>query len=143
MTESVPSSRLVTKTARLSSAKAISCAPAPVRKSPATFRLAASTATTPPSFAAQRYLPSGCKAIRVGLAPALTSATTFQVVVSTTATELTRGMLTKSFERSPVSAQSSPGLLSMMSVTSFERSEEHTSELQSRQYLVCRLLLEK
>src|SRR5438445_6585203 len=28
-------------------------------------------------------------------------------------------------------------------VTAFERSEEHTSELQSRQYLVCRLLLEK
>src|SRR3712207_7169228 len=27
--------------------------------------------------------------------------------------------------------------------TSKERSEEHTSELQSRQYLVCRLLLEK
>src|SRR3712207_7319402 len=27
--------------------------------------------------------------------------------------------------------------------TSFTRSEEHTSELQSRQYLVCRLLLEK
>src|SRR3712207_8089916 len=27
--------------------------------------------------------------------------------------------------------------------TSFLRSEEHTSELQSRQYLVCRLLLEK
>src|SRR3712207_7553076 len=26
---------------------------------------------------------------------------------------------------------------------SYERSEEHTSELQSRQYLVCRLLLEK
>src|SRR3712207_8279333 len=26
---------------------------------------------------------------------------------------------------------------------SFARSEEHTSELQSRQYLVCRLLLEK
>src|SRR3712207_8208875 len=25
----------------------------------------------------------------------------------------------------------------------YERSEEHTSELQSRQYLVCRLLLEK
>src|SRR3712207_7615464 len=31
-------------------------------------------------------------------------------------------------------ARSSPG---------FGRSEEHTSELQSRQYLVCRLLLEK
>src|SRR3712207_7121553 len=28
-------------------------------------------------------------------------------------------------------------------VRSFRRSEEHTSELQSRQYLVCRLLLEK
>ena len=28
-------------------------------------------------------------------------------------------------------------------ISSFDRSEEHTSELQSRQYLVCRLLLEK
>src|SRR3712207_7569247 len=28
-------------------------------------------------------------------------------------------------------------------VTTLTRSEEHTSELQSRQYLVCRLLLEK
>src|SRR3712207_7136132 len=27
--------------------------------------------------------------------------------------------------------------------TRYQRSEEHTSELQSRQYLVCRLLLEK
>src|SRR3712207_6854396 len=27
--------------------------------------------------------------------------------------------------------------------TAFHRSEEHTSEVQSRQYLVCRLLLEK
>src|SRR3712207_8220000 len=30
-----------------------------------------------------------------------------------------------------------------MTATSTSRSEEHTSELQSRQYLVCRLLLEK
>src|SRR3712207_8619328 len=30
-----------------------------------------------------------------------------------------------------------------LSSTGVERSEEHTSELQSRQYLVCRLLLEK
>src|SRR6201995_3183525 len=30
-----------------------------------------------------------------------------------------------------------------MSMTLVTRSEEHTSELQSRQYLVCRLLLEK
>src|SRR5947209_20469374 len=28
-------------------------------------------------------------------------------------------------------------------LTALDRSEEHTSELQSRQYLVCRLLLEK
>src|SRR3712207_8172719 len=31
----------------------------------------------------------------------------------------------------------------MTAHNSFDRSEEHTSELQSRQYLVCRLLLEK
>src|SRR3712207_8231375 len=35
----------------------------------------------------------------------------------------------------------SPGTILAASI--FERSEEHTSELQSRQYLVCRLLLEK
>src|SRR3712207_6865536 len=45
-------------------------------------------------------------------------------------------------------ASSSPGLLThaIMSGTPSplsSRSEEHTSELQSRQYLVCRLLLEK
>src|SRR3712207_7544999 len=34
-------------------------------------------------------------------------------------------------------------LLGLVSVGSTDRSEEHTSELQSRQYLVCRLLLEK
>src|SRR3712207_7025633 len=31
----------------------------------------------------------------------------------------------------------------LASMVTFLRSEEHTSELQSRQYLVCRLLLEK
>src|SRR3712207_8346082 len=31
----------------------------------------------------------------------------------------------------------------VVDVTGTSRSEEHTSELQSRQYLVCRLLLEK
>src|SRR3712207_8148466 len=30
-----------------------------------------------------------------------------------------------------------------LSMSTVDRSEEHTSELQSRQYLVCRLLLEK
>src|SRR3712207_9015637 len=34
-------------------------------------------------------------------------------------------------------------LLTSCSTSSSGRSEEHTSELQSRQYLVCRLLLEK
>src|SRR3712207_7646797 len=34
-------------------------------------------------------------------------------------------------------------LLTMESLGIIVRSEEHTSELQSRQYLVCRLLLEK
>src|SRR3712207_7964655 len=35
------------------------------------------------------------------------------------------------------------GLRGAVHVEDFARSEEHTSELQSRQYLVCRLLLEK
>src|SRR3712207_8191278 len=35
------------------------------------------------------------------------------------------------------------GEASVQVVVSLQRSEEHTSELQSRQYLVCRLLLEK
>src|SRR3712207_6949286 len=35
------------------------------------------------------------------------------------------------------------GLLAELGATRDDRSEEHTSELQSRQYLVCRLLLEK
>src|SRR3712207_7876380 len=34
-----------------------------------------------------------------------------------------------------------PGMVGMLAAAG--RSEEHTSELQSRQYLVCRLLLEK
>src|SRR3712207_6977960 len=36
-----------------------------------------------------------------------------------------------------------PGFVSYFVLTPRQRSEEHTSELQSRQYLVCRLLLEK
>src|SRR3712207_8801812 len=39
----------------------------------------------------------------------------------------------------PASAVTAPSA----QVFDFPRSEEHTSELQSRQYLVCRLLLEK
>src|SRR2546422_2624286 len=36
-----------------------------------------------------------------------------------------------------------PATLSLVSASTFSRSEEHTSELQSRLHLVCRLLLEK
>src|SRR3712207_9448462 len=36
-----------------------------------------------------------------------------------------------------------PDEIWVIQINSKERSEEHTSELQSRQYLVCRLLLEK
>src|SRR5947209_14319565 len=36
-----------------------------------------------------------------------------------------------------------PSRIGVTTTGGIERSEEHTSELQSRQYLVCRLLLEK
>src|SRR3712207_7103504 len=45
------------------------------------------------------------------------------------------GMLMKKIQRHETSSTSHPPRIG--------RSEEHTSELQSRQYLVCRLLLEK
>src|SRR3712207_5168658 len=35
------------------------------------------------------------------------------------------------------------GIYNPLNAGLYDRSEEHTSELQSRQYLVCRLLLEK
>src|SRR3712207_8296071 len=42
-----------------------------------------------------------------------------------------------------VFATSGPGATNIVTPLTDARSEEHTSELQSRQYLVCRLLLEK
>src|SRR3712207_7628473 len=49
--------------------------------------------------------------------------------------------------RASAASRSSPATSSAQlhpaRLTSLSRSEEHTSELQSRQYLVCRLLLEK
>src|SRR3712207_6269746 len=42
-----------------------------------------------------------------------------------------------------VTYKSAVGLLGVTDEALLDRSEEHTSELQSRQYLVCRLLLEK
>src|SRR3712207_9306691 len=53
-----------------------------------------------------------------------------------------RGAGTRS-SRCRTTASASPGSITRRSLSAFSRSEEHTSELQSRQYLVCRLLLEK
>src|SRR3712207_7151035 len=50
------------------------------------------------------------------------------------------GIINKS---SPRGALDCISVLAPMDNTAVSRSEEHTSELQSRQYLVCRLLLEK
>src|SRR3712207_7494822 len=55
----------------------------------------------------------------------------------TLATEIWRYTSVASYSRAAV-----PALLLVL-VSAPLRSEEHTSELQSRQYLVCRLLLEK
>src|SRR3712207_8328296 len=53
----------------------------------------------------------------------------------------------KAGEQAPPGARRRPGpaaeLREQHPAKDRERSEEHTSELQSRQYLVCRLLLEK
>src|SRR3712207_7393095 len=43
----------------------------------------------------------------------------------------------------PICREASPGTSGRTGGYAYARSEEHTSELQSRQYLVCRLLLEK
>src|SRR3712207_8420821 len=45
--------------------------------------------------------------------------------------------------RAPVRGEQPGGQVVALAVLGVDRSEEHTSELQSRQYLVCRLLLEK
>src|SRR3712207_7294515 len=45
--------------------------------------------------------------------------------------------------RPPRARAARPGSVRRVPRSSGRRSEEHTSELQSRQYLVCRLLLEK
>src|SRR3712207_6980715 len=57
------------------------------------------------------------------------------------------GPLTKYVGDALSEAEKADGLLQRFQVLVYpdmkDRSEEHTSELQSRQYLVCRLLLEK
>src|SRR3712207_7134482 len=56
----------------------------------------------------------------------------------TLAIEVRRGLFLPLFRRNQSIARSAS-----RSAHDHNRSEEHTSELQSRQYLVCRLLLEK
>src|SRR3712207_7812496 len=51
------------------------------------------------------------------------------------------GAFAQACEELVLDAKSRPALVGRLG--RFRRSEEHTSELQSRQYLVCRLLLEK
>src|SRR3712207_8799343 len=52
-----------------------------------------------------------------------------------------KGVLPKDYSRPSLDKQRLGELMDL--VGTIGRSEEHTSELQSRQYLVCRLLLEK
>src|SRR3712207_7366637 len=53
-------------------------------------------------------------------------------------------VVTSMHERKTLMAELSDGFIALPGgLGTLERSEEHTSELQSRQYLVCRLLLEK
>src|SRR3712207_8335911 len=63
------------------------------------------------------------------------------------AAHVPRGQVRALVVREAVAAQLGPGPLGPAGHadrdTAERRSEEHTSELQSRQYLVCRLLLEK
>src|SRR5437660_8179483 len=52
-------------------------------------------------------------------------------------------MVPPAFQKDPLLSRDVRGALTALSQQSEPRSEEHTSELQSRGHLVCRLLLEK
>src|SRR3712207_9209117 len=59
------------------------------------------------------------------------------------ASSLTRSSSASSAASAPSARARTRGRSYSIAAASSSRSEEHTSELQSRQYLVCRLLLEK
>src|SRR3712207_9320297 len=61
----------------------------------------------------------------------------------TTSIFVPRGRCTASAAPASAAAPAAPCCCCCRSARARSRSEEHTSELQSRQYLVCRLLLEK
>src|SRR3712207_7481544 len=72
--------------------------------------------------------------------------TLFRSVPPAPATVPMRALVMAKLEPSPATRRSQARASSrppVMQKPSIARSEEHTSELQSRQYLVCRLLLEK
>src|SRR3712207_7164528 len=74
--------------------------------------------------------PSDAQTILSSFATAMVSLTSLVLTVTLVAVQLAMG-------------QFSPRIVGALLNDRFSRSEEHTSELQSRQYLVCRLLLEK
>src|SRR3712207_8916319 len=69
----------------------------------------------------------------------------FGCCTTTASVSSSRAALRSSGSRKPLGVGSVFAFTSRLAryVWSVRRSEEHTSELQSRQYLVCRLLLEK
>src|SRR2546422_2927703 len=92
------------------------------------------TVTFPPASAdTQARVPSGVKATVRGLSPTCSVFRRRPVLASITETVLFVSAVTYSFVPSRV----------IPTPSGSTRSEEHTSELQSRLHLVCRLLLEK
>src|SRR3712207_8312867 len=69
--------------------------------------------------------------------------TLFQSCSSSTTISPSSSIGANTAERGPTHTRASPLRSRRHSSYRSPRSEEHTSELQSRQYLVCRLLLEK
>src|SRR2546422_7953016 len=83
---------------------------------------------------------ANCRYIRPVMPPRKATGTNTEHRTSTMAT---RARLTWRIARSAATAGDTPSLAMMRQVSRALRSEEHTSELQSRLHLVCRLLLEK
>src|SRR5690554_7402906 len=88
--------------------------------------------------------PSGCP---IAIAPPLTLILLWSMFISFINNSTTEAKASLSSHKS-ISAATSPAFLSALRAegagpVSIMRSEEHTSELQSRPHLVCRLLLEK
>src|SRR3712207_6905605 len=69
--------------------------------------------------------------------------TLFRSVRASTSIRLTRNSLTARMNMTSAPVMMPGATAGRVTVKKAWRSEEHTSELQSRQYLVCRLLLEK